>query len=88
MRRETRAHRTGFVAAEIDALGGAQHGENLAEGMALIERLFRQRGAVEVRMAAQPDKLGGDAFGRQHRIHAPGGDGAARHAIRQFRRLP
>ena len=77
-----------LVRAEVGAGRPAKQGQDRAEAILLLRRRGRRlvRPLVagrrdHVGMAAEPGELLRDALRRQDEVHAPRGDGAARHAV-------
>jgi len=79
--------RVGLVQTEVDARRPSPQRQDFIEAVLVRElrRLFRAGfgdfGGGDVRMAADAREFFGDPFGREREVHAPGGDGAARHAV-------
>ena len=81
------SQRVGLVQTEVNARRPPQQRQNFVEAVLDrgLRRLFRAGfggfGGGDVRMAADAREFFGDLFGREREVHAPGGDGAARHTV-------
>lgn len=76
------AYGSGPIFKEVHAGCRAQEQADFAEDVAAFLRRFGRPNGLRhcnIGMAAQPGELRRDLFGRQHKVHAPGRDGAHGH---------